>query len=71
MLPHPPCGSRPVLNLRPEPNVSIAEEGDRFREVLMAAAPVVDDLWPLDVEAARDLDGIHQIVEVHLPSHGT
>jgi hypothetical protein len=31
----------------------------------------VDDLWPLDVEAARDLDGIHQIVEVHLPSHGT
>lgn len=50
--------------------MSIAEEGDRFREVLMAAAPVVDDLWPLDVEAARDLGGIHQIVEVHLPSHG-
>ncbi len=49
--------------------MSIAEEGDWFGKVVMAAPPVVDDLWPLDVEAARDLGGIHQVVKVHLPSH--
>ncbi len=49
--------------------MSIAEEGDGFGEILVTSTPVVDDLWSLDVEAACDLGGMHQVVDVHLPSH--
>ena len=62
-------GSRPGLDVRPEPDVSVAEEGDGFGEILVTSAPVVDDLWSLDVEATCDPGGIHQVVDVHLSSH--
>jgi len=44
--------------------------GDGFGEVVVAAAPVVDDLWALHSESTCDLGGVHQIVDVDLPAHG-
>ena len=65
----PTSGSSPGLDVRPEPDMSMAEEGDGFGEILVTSAPVVDDLRSLDVEATCDLGGIHQVVDVHLSSH--
>ena len=51
--------------------MSIAEEDDGLGEILVTSTPVVHDLRSLDVEAACDLSGIHQVVDVHLSSHDT
>lgn len=44
---------------------------DGIGKVIVASSPVMDDLRTLDAQAAGDLGGIHQIVEIHLAAHDT
>lgn len=37
----------------------------------VAATPVVNDLRPSHTQPTRDLRGVHEIIEVDLPSHTT
>jgi hypothetical protein len=49
--------------------MDVADSCDWFGECFVASTPIVHDLWTFDVQAARDLGGIHEIVQVHLSSH--
>jgi hypothetical protein len=49
--------------------VTVSEEGHRLGELAVTSAPIVHDLRTFDVKAARDLGGIHEIVQVHLSPH--
>jgi len=64
-----PRRSCPSLNLRPQPDVSIGQSGHRRGERLMASAPIVDHLRPRHTQSTRYLNGIDQIVDVHLSAH--
>ena len=66
---NPAGGSRPSFDLGPQPHVTVSKEGHRVGELAVAATPIVHDLRPFDVQAARDLGGIHEIVQVHLSPH--
>ena len=49
--------------------MAVSKECHWIGELVVAASPIVDYLWTFDVHAARDLGGIHEIVQVHLSSH--
>jgi hypothetical protein len=49
--------------------VTVSEEGHRLGELAVASTPIVHDLRTFDVQAARYLGGIHEIVQVYLSPH--
>jgi hypothetical protein len=59
-----------MLYISPIPDEGCLQSGDRFREVGVAAAPLVHHLGASDAQTLSDLVGTHEIFWIHLLPHG-
>ena len=66
----PPGCHSPTAHLAPQPDMNVRKTSHRFRELWMAAAPVMDDLRTLNVESSRDLGSVDEVIDVHPSAHG-